>query len=85
MSTPTVGQMINRSPTFCVIVAFFRITDKNQEGEAKAAREQNGSWVLLQRELKWIYLLKATSPPGLNEAMCFKPLLEGFNSGGMEK
>lgn len=48
---------------------------------------REGDWnkTLLQRELKWIYLLKATSPPGLNEAICFKPFLEGFYSGGMEK
>lgn len=48
---------------------------------------RGGDWnkILLQRELKWIHLLKATIPPGLNEAVCFRPFLEGFNSGGMEK
>lgn len=48
---------------------------------------RGGDWNknLLQLELRWVYMLKATHPPGLNEAVCFKPFLEGFTSGGMEK
>lgn len=46
-----------------------------------------GDWnkLLLQRELKWIFSLKATIFPGLNEAVNYKPFLVGFVSGGMEK
>lgn len=48
---------------------------------------RGGDWnkSLLQLELRWIYNLKATRPPGLNDAVCFRPFLEGFNSGGIEK
>lgn len=48
---------------------------------------RGGDWnkSLLQIELRWIHRLKATQPPGLNEAICFKPFLESFSSGGMEK
>lgn len=47
---------------------------------------RGGDWnkSLLQLELRWIFTLRATHPPGLNDAVCFKPFLEGFNSGGME-
>lgn len=47
---------------------------------------RGGDWNkdLLQLELQWIYNLRATKPPGLND-VCFKPFLEGFDSGGMEK
>lgn len=34
---------------------------------------------LLQRELRWIYNLSATLPPGLNEAFNLKPVLPGFD------
>lgn len=46
---------------------------------------RGGDWnkTLLQMELCQIHNLKATSPPGLNEATSFKPFLEGFSSGGM--
>lgn len=48
---------------------------------------RGGDWnkSLLQLELRWIYNLKANQPPGLNDAVSFKPFLEGFDSGGMEK
>lgn len=41
--------------------------------------------LLLQRELKWIYLLNAAKFSGLNEAVNYKPFLERFVSGGMKK
>lgn len=40
--------------------------------------------LLLQREMRWISTLNATSPPGLNEILSFKPFLQGFTSGGYE-
>lgn len=40
--------------------------------------------LLLQREMRWISNLNATSPPGLNEILSFKPFLRGFTSGGYE-
>lgn len=48
---------------------------------------RGGDWNkgLLQLELLCINMLRATHPPGLNDAVCFKPFLEGFNSGRMEK
>lgn len=39
----------------------------------------------LQQEALWIADLEATSPPGLNEHLSFRPFLEGFSSGGCEK
>lgn len=30
---------------------------------------------ILQREMRWIHTLAATSPPGLNDAMSYKPFL----------
>lgn len=48
-------------------------------------RGEDWNKVLFQLELRWIYTLRATLPPGLNKAVCFKPFLEGFSSGGMEK
>lgn len=41
--------------------------------------------LLLQRELRWISDLNATSPPGLKQAFNFKPFLQGFSSGGFER
>ena len=48
---------------------------------------RGGDWnkTLLQMELRWIYRLKATEPPGLNDFISFRPFLEGFMSGGMER
>lgn len=40
--------------------------------------------LLLQSELRWIFHLKATTAPGLNEAFNFKPYLSGFESGVCE-
>lgn len=40
---------------------------------------------LLQCELRWISNLNATSPPGLNEALNFKPFLPGFVTGKFDK
>lgn len=44
---------------------------------------RGGDWnkVLLQREMRWIRYLRATTPPGLNETESFRPFLEGFSSG----
>lgn len=44
---------------------------------------RGGDWnkILLQREMRWIRHLNATTPPGLNEAESFRPFLEGFSSG----
>ncbi|XP_040188254.1 uncharacterized protein LOC120920313 [Rana temporaria] len=44
---------------------------------------RGGDWnkTLLQREMRWIRYLKATTPPGLNESESFRPFLEGFSSG----
>lgn len=38
---------------------------------------RGGDWnkTLLQLELRWIHILKATLPPGLNKAVCFKSFL----------
>lgn len=47
-------------------------------------RGDNWNKILLQREQRWIYKLNATSFPGLNEMISFKPFLEGFVSGGPE-
>lgn len=48
---------------------------------------RGGDWNkrLLQCELRWIFDLNATSPPGLNEAMNFRPFLEGYTSGGWDR
>ncbi|XP_073480204.1 uncharacterized protein [Aquarana catesbeiana] len=48
---------------------------------------RGGDWnkTLLQLESRWIYNLRATEPPGLNETIWFKPFLEGFSSGGREQ
>lgn len=48
---------------------------------------RSGDWnkILLQKEQKWIYRLQATKPPGLNDAISFRPFLEGFTSGGPER
>lgn len=45
-----------------------------------------GDWnkILLQSEQRRIFRFSATSFPGLNEAISFKPFLEGFVSGGPE-
>ena len=45
--------------------------------------KRGGDWykVLLQREMRWIRHLDATSIPGLNEAESFRPFLDGFCSG----
>lgn len=47
---------------------------------------RGGDWnkTLLQREQRWIFRLNATSPPGLNGSISFRPFLEGFSSGGSE-
>lgn len=47
---------------------------------------RGGEWnkILLQKEQKWIYHLQATKPLGLNDAISFRPFLEGFTSGGPE-
>ena len=44
---------------------------------------RGGDWnkTLLQLEMRWITLLKATIPPGLNEAQSYRPFLPGFSSG----
>lgn len=44
---------------------------------------RGGDWnkILLQREMRWIRHLRATTPPGLNEVESFRPFLEGFGSG----
>lgn len=48
---------------------------------------RGGDWnkILLQMESRWIHRLKATQPPGLNDTIWFKPILEGFSSGGREQ
>lgn len=44
-----------------------------------------GVWnKFLHMELRWIHSLRATTYPGLNEAINYKPFLEGIVSGGME-
>lgn len=45
-----------------------------------------GDWnrTLLQHKQRWIFHLDATSPPGLNGSLSFRPFLEGFASGGSE-
>lgn len=42
-----------------------------------------GDWdkILLQKETRWIVALQATSPPGLNDCISYRPFLEGFTSG----
>lgn len=47
---------------------------------------QGGDWnkTLLQVEQRWIFRLHATRTPGLNDAISFRPFLEGFTSGGSE-
>lgn len=45
--------------------------------------DQDGDWnkTLLQREQRWIFRLRATTYPGLNESISFAPFLQGFASG----
>lgn len=47
---------------------------------------RGGDWdkVLLQKETRWIVALQATSPPGLNDCISYRPFLEGFSSGTWE-
>lgn len=47
---------------------------------------RKGDWnkILLQTEQRWKNKLKATSPPGLNDAITFKPFLKEFASGKMD-
>lgn len=44
---------------------------------------RGGDWnkLLLQREQKWIFRLRATTYPGQNESISFAPFLKGFASG----
>lgn len=48
---------------------------------------RGGDWnkVLLQREVRWIVDLAATSLLGLNEQFSYRPFLEAFTSGECEK
>lgn len=49
--------------------------------------QRGGDWDkrLMQIESRWIFYLGATSPPGLNDSLSFKPFLDGFVSGGWER
>lgn len=42
---------------------------------------RGGDYNKLQTEFKWIFVLKATAAPGLNEAFNFRPYLPGLESG----
>lgn len=48
---------------------------------------RGGAWNkrILQRESRWIYNLKATFPPGLNNVLSYRPFLDNFISGKTER
>lgn len=40
--------------------------------------------MILQKELRWSFILKATTPPGLNASVSKKHFLQGFTPGTPE-